>query len=227
MQVASSCGNLDNLLTSFFSFLHRRTDFYIEVERKEFERKQATMGFPPGQAKKMILGAMGSFPIKRGTNSSEVGGGSGNPSKKIKGGGGIDKQVSLTSISKCDDKGGGDNSGKGHRTDGITKGLNTTSITTITDEKEQRGVRNSTESGSGSTTPPPSNTTTSNNNNNNNTNNNPLVQYNEKGEQIPIPGNGGICSKEGYYWLQQLNEVRIDSWYKKTHLHQKGVLLSL
>ena len=65
MQVAGSAGSLENLLNFFFSFLHRRTDFYIEADVDLFKKKLATMGFPPGEAEKMLLKSFRKLPKKR------------------------------------------------------------------------------------------------------------------------------------------------------------------
>jgi hypothetical protein len=50
MGLAQQHGGIQPLLDSFFGFLHRRTDFYVQVP----EGTRASMGFPPGAAEKMV-----------------------------------------------------------------------------------------------------------------------------------------------------------------------------
>lgn len=71
MNFAQRAGNLDVLLTSFFGFLHRKTDLYIEQEGQSF-----SMGFKKGEAEKKVLQAFHRFPMKRGDSIRLKGGGS-------------------------------------------------------------------------------------------------------------------------------------------------------
>ena len=50
MGLASQHGGIESLLQTFFSFLHRKTDFYVVTETP------ANMGFPPGIAEKIVSG---------------------------------------------------------------------------------------------------------------------------------------------------------------------------
>ena len=50
MGMLQHCGNLQPFLDSIFSFLARRTDFYILMKHEK-----AKMGFPPGVAEGMVL----------------------------------------------------------------------------------------------------------------------------------------------------------------------------
>ena len=52
-EIAGRSGGLVPLFNSFFGFLARRTDFYVEADPNE----PAPMGFPPGTAKKMLVSA--------------------------------------------------------------------------------------------------------------------------------------------------------------------------
>ncbi len=61
MQLAQRSGDLDSLLRSFFGFLHRKTDLYIEQRGESF-----AMGFAPGDAEKKVLQAFRGFPTKSG-----------------------------------------------------------------------------------------------------------------------------------------------------------------
>lgn len=46
-------GGIQPLLDTFFSFLCRKTDFYVQFDPSV--TKQANMGFPPGIAEKMVM----------------------------------------------------------------------------------------------------------------------------------------------------------------------------
>lgn len=48
MGLASRHDGIESLLKTFFSFLHRKTDFYVTTETP------ANMGFPPGIAEKIV-----------------------------------------------------------------------------------------------------------------------------------------------------------------------------
>ena len=50
MGILQDCVKLPQFLDSVFSFLARRTDFYIIMEHEK-----AKMGFPPGVAQSMVL----------------------------------------------------------------------------------------------------------------------------------------------------------------------------
>ena len=49
LSVAQKCGGIEPLLTEFFSFLHRRTDFYV-VDPSP----RRPMGFGAGDAEAMV-----------------------------------------------------------------------------------------------------------------------------------------------------------------------------
>lgn len=60
MQVAGRAGSLELVLDSFFGFLNRKTDFYVEFDRGV----NATMGFPVGIAEKMLLKSFKKYDMK-------------------------------------------------------------------------------------------------------------------------------------------------------------------
>ena len=62
MQIAQRSGGIDPLLKSFFGFLHRRTDFYVEHAGKAGVRYEA--GFPTGKAEAMVAAAFKGYPHK-------------------------------------------------------------------------------------------------------------------------------------------------------------------
>lgn len=55
-------GDLRRVLFSFFSFLHRRTDFYLVPHPDDPHSK---MGFQEGDAEKLLLAAFRQFPLRR------------------------------------------------------------------------------------------------------------------------------------------------------------------
>jgi hypothetical protein len=55
-------GDLRHVLFSFFSFLHRRTDFYMVPHPDDISSK---MGFREGDAEKLLLAAFRQFPLRR------------------------------------------------------------------------------------------------------------------------------------------------------------------
>ena len=77
MEMAGGCGSLEGVLDEFFSFLHRKTDFFVEADAELFAKKQARMGFPPGQAEKLLLSSFRKFPKKRLGGVANAGGGAG------------------------------------------------------------------------------------------------------------------------------------------------------
>jgi hypothetical protein len=52
MQLASHMGGIEGVLNGFFSFLKRKTDFYVVTDPATQSR--AHMGFPPGRAQEMV-----------------------------------------------------------------------------------------------------------------------------------------------------------------------------
>jgi len=57
-------GDLRRVLFSFFSFLHRRTDFYL-VPHPEDNNGSCKMGFREGDAEKLLIAAFRQFPLRR------------------------------------------------------------------------------------------------------------------------------------------------------------------
>jgi HSP20 family molecular chaperone IbpA len=61
----SAGGDLRMLLYGFFSFLHRRTDFYLVPNDADIKEGKSKMGFPEGEAEKLLLAAFRQFPLRR------------------------------------------------------------------------------------------------------------------------------------------------------------------
>jgi len=63
---SKSGGDLRKLLYAFFSFLNRRTDFYLIPNEKDVEDgAPLRMGFKEGDAEKLLLAAFRQFPLRR------------------------------------------------------------------------------------------------------------------------------------------------------------------
>lgn len=61
-----SGGDLRRLLFAFFSFLHRRTDFYVVPNEEDVkEGVPLKMGFREGDAEKLLLAAFRQFPLRK------------------------------------------------------------------------------------------------------------------------------------------------------------------
>lgn len=58
-------GDLRKVLTSFFSFLHRRTDFYMVPHDDDWNDGKAKMGFRQGEAEKILVASFRQFPLRR------------------------------------------------------------------------------------------------------------------------------------------------------------------
>jgi hypothetical protein len=58
-------GDLRNVLRAFFSFLHRRTDFYLVPSEEDLKAARAKMGFREGDAEKVLLASFRQFPLRR------------------------------------------------------------------------------------------------------------------------------------------------------------------
>jgi N-terminal conserved domain of Nudc./CS domain len=63
MTMAGQLGGIEPLLKTFFSFLHRNTDFYVAWPPAAAAEKP-TMGFATGKAEELLLKAFQSFPYK-------------------------------------------------------------------------------------------------------------------------------------------------------------------
>jgi hypothetical protein len=67
-QAANRAGSIENLLDEFFGFLHRRTDFYIEIDPHDVSAMTAQtrfkMGFPKGRAEQIVLRSFKQYPFK-------------------------------------------------------------------------------------------------------------------------------------------------------------------
>lgn len=67
-------GDLRRLMFAYFSFLHRRTDFYLVPHPDDVQPGQpASMGFKEGDAEKLLVAAFRQFPLRRIPKGKGVG----------------------------------------------------------------------------------------------------------------------------------------------------------
>lgn len=67
MGVLQSCGKLPTFLDELFSFLARRTDFYVIMPHE-----RAKMGFPPGVAQEMVMQAFKKYEVLTRKREAEI-----------------------------------------------------------------------------------------------------------------------------------------------------------
>ena len=74
-QLLQSSGSHPKFLDTVFSFLQRRTDFYVVDDVENFKNGTARMGFPPGRAAEMVKDSMGKQQYKHVGKGASGGGG--------------------------------------------------------------------------------------------------------------------------------------------------------
>lgn len=62
--IASKAGGIQPLLDNFFSFLERKTDFYVQFDPADKTHTSYKMGFPKGNAEKMVIKSFRQYPMK-------------------------------------------------------------------------------------------------------------------------------------------------------------------
>jgi hypothetical protein len=185
--IAHRAGSVNTLLEEFFSFLHRRTDFYVQFPSSNPSADavpvQYSMGFPEGVAKQMVLKAFGQFPLR--DYATEKDKYSTTSPRKIK------PLVPTTTIDY--------NGSSGRSSDSFSnsKPTNTATITgSFNTPTKKKPIHDDLHHSPTTTTTTTPDTKTSF----------PTVQYSENGAQIPI-GNGGVGPN--YYWTQTLKDITI------------------
>ena len=182
-------GSLPKLLTAFFSFLHRRTDFYciLPEDGASSGGGGRNVGFKEGQAEQILLASFRQFPLRRvgpapqsKSPSSQVAAGVSGASNATKGTSsvGVPDKAKAKPVSQKEKKeatGAADVSAKDD-TGATDKEKNTDTTTTTTAKKPAPVSKEST------------------------------IRYTDDGKQIPI-GNGGSTSR--YVWTQTLEEVTV------------------
>ena len=186
-----SGGDLRRLSYAFFSFLHRRTDFYMvpnELDVKE--NIPLKMGFKEGDAEKLLLASFRQFPLRRMPRMSTMNNNNNNGKKNEP------STKSPTKTQPDNNKNDNDkNSKSGSSSTGIKKSTsekdsavakdvstnNTTIATTKKNEVKNKQVTDD---------------------------NDDDIRYSEDGKQIPI-GNGGKSKSKGFRWTQTIHETSV------------------
>lgn len=178
-ELAGRIGSVSGLLETFFSFLHRKTDFYVQFEETDIN---ATMGFSKGVAEAMILKSFRKYKIKsykaasptQTAETTTIGATIKNPNNTAANAPSSSKNAAARTATKTSSKSPADAVPSPVSTDvagtdysGSTTGGGSTSST-----KPQR----------------------------------PSVQLTDKGQQVPV-GNGGVGPN--YVWTQTLQEVTV------------------
>jgi N-terminal conserved domain of Nudc./CS domain len=186
-----SKGDLRRLLTAFFGFLHRRTDFYcVTSDGGETTTTTTAMGFPMGDAEKLLLASFRQFPLRK------VGAAPASPSPSQQ----HEEQPAVTTAAPGDfSKDGASKpstiSAKAATTINMPSSISPVEATIKESEKSipvarpttTKQVKPTTTTNAASIPPPP-------------------VRWTEEGMQIPV-GNGG--STDQYQWTQTLEEITV------------------
>ncbi|CAM9243945.1 unnamed protein product, partial [Hapterophycus canaliculatus] len=209
MTLAGQAGSVEALLGVFFSFLHRKTDFYITFDPAKTAKARA--GFPLGRAEQVLLRAFRSFPHKP---DASVGGGSGRGggrgSGALKDGGGAEGERRFTSAAAAPTATTAPaySSAPGEKkapspAAGPAGNILPTGSSPVSAASSSR-LSEDTRAPSSSVAPSPAPATIRSTN--------PAtaegirIRYTKDGKQIPI-GNGGVTPR--YYWTQTVKEATV------------------
>jgi hypothetical protein len=190
-------GDLRRLMFAFFSFLNRRTDFYLVPHPDDVERGDpVTMGFREGDAEKLLLAAFRQFPLRR------------IPSKKNQP---TTPPEAAAAAAATKTAAKTIPTSPSHVAAGATAPTTSTLTTcTTSDEKDTKSDVKSSETKSedktGTTTGNPSDTTKTVTEKADAVGNLVGVEYSEDGLQVPV-GNGG--SSKRYKWTQTIDECTV------------------
>jgi hypothetical protein len=190
-------GDLRKLLHAFFSFLHRRTDFYCIMPNEE-GNIGGGMGFREGQAEQILLASFRQFPLRKiGPRTSNVG--SSCKSSAEAAGAPTASNVSAAASSASIVRTAGDQSVVDKELTNASSAIKAEKPAPVSEIKQiiegERGI----EGDASSTTKPASKETSRKKEHH-------KIRYTEEGKQIPI-GNGGSTSR--YVWTQTLDEVTV------------------
>ena len=184
-------GDLRQLMYAFFSFLNRRTDFYLVPHPEDVQQgKSSKMGFVEGDAEKMLLAAFRQFPLRRIPKGGVVAPASGGPPKP--------KATKPKPKATKDEEATPPSSSSAAKTKSKTK--------EESGEKESQTGESSKEKTVLSKEETPNTPTTNDGETENVASNMKGIQYDEEGLQIPI-GNGGSTPR--YKWTQTIDETTV------------------
>lgn len=193
-------GDLRRLMFAFFSFLHRRTDFYLVPHPDDAD--SSSMGFREGDAEKLLLAAFRQFPLRRipkGQGGKKTNKAAGAPPKQpvaSTAAAPTSAPAKQTPAEKSDSK---DSSSAVAKESDSSPATETSKPTKEVDNKSQEEKSTSSDDNSSE------------------------VRYTEEGLQIPV-GNGG--STKRYKWTQTIEECSVLVGVPKT-LHGKDLSVKI
>lgn len=192
-------GDLRKLLYAFFSFLHRRTDFYCIMPSEGANTAGGGMGFREGQAEQILLASFRQFPLRKvGPKSNTSGRSSAETAPSASNNPSVASAASIARTGLAvEDIASVDRGDSTHTSSGKS---NEKSVPVPTDEQRVDNVCGGVDIGDkGSTEKSASKEACGKKDNQ-------KIRYTEEGKQIPV-GNGGSTSR--YVWTQTLDEVTV------------------
>eukprot|EP00611_Tribonema_gayanum_P010042 TRINITY_DN19960_c0_g1_i1.p1 TRINITY_DN19960_c0_g1~~TRINITY_DN19960_c0_g1_i1.p1 ORF type:complete len:372 (-),score=65.71 TRINITY_DN19960_c0_g1_i1:17-1075(-) len=186
MTMAGQLGSIDGLLRTLFSFLHRKTDFYVEWDPALLASERPTMGFASGKAEELLLQAFHAYPFKdyRTARAASAGAPSRKqPQQKREPSSANSQQVKAAAASKL----AGEAASRNQKARPAQPVHSREQPDTPAALRPEEQVGESTTDGGGVT----------------------AQQSQQPGtKQTPV-GNGGACPDHGYCWTQTLQEVTV------------------
>lgn len=192
-------GDLRQLMHAYFSFLNRRTDFYLVPHPDDKDNQNVKMGFAEGDAEKMLIAAFRQFPLRRiprGGVPATKGGPKQQQQKQ--------QQQPKKPAPKANDK-------KASKSATAKPAAKQKESSAKDSEKESKPVAVETSKAETSKAETSSNSSDDTTNDNDDDEkkippNMRGVRYNEEGLQIPV-GNGGSTPR--YKWTQTIDETTV------------------
>jgi N-terminal conserved domain of Nudc./CS domain len=182
MTMAGQLGGIEPLLKTFFSFLHRNTDFYVAWPPAAAAEKP-TMGFATGKAEELLLKAFRSFPCKAYQSKQPVQTTASTAAAAAVGKASKTKQKSKTAAQPAGAA--------------LTSSLPAaTAVAPATTAIRAQDLTNSTQSSASTAVSSKAQSDKSS------------AAVSSGTKQEPI-GNGGMCTEHGYHWTQTLQEVTV------------------
>lgn len=209
-------GDLRRLMFAYFSFLHRRTDFYLVPHPDD----ETSMGFREGDAEKLLLAAFRQFPLRRipkgkggKKNSNATAPTAAGPSKPTSTPAPTKKTVPEKSTPSTTSSAPSDDSTTVAKATAPTTSNDASSISAINEPSNPTKDDAPKVMGENQTSATSTDTTSEEEE----------LRYTEEGLQIPV-GNGG--STKRYKWTQTIEECSVLAGIPKA-LHGKDLVVKI